>query len=140
MIKPGDHIDVIATFDAPAITITLFQDVLILAVGQEMVHSAISGRSGGAAAGKTDVTLALSPQEVQILTVAMKAGQIIMTLRPQMERGEAVASVNLSNLPPVIDFNTLLQLYIRRPPTKPQINVEVIRGLEKEFTPIPEGK
>lgn len=139
MARPGDHVDVLAVFSTPAMTITLFQDVLVLAVGQRMVPAAQErGRRGEEAPAPTSretVTLALSPQEVQILTVAMEQGKIRLTLRPRMEEEEPLPTVDLSNLPLAIDFNTLLQFYIRRAPPAP--SVEVIRGLEKELAPLP---
>ncbi|MBU3933748.1 MAG: Flp pilus assembly protein CpaB [Candidatus Omnitrophica bacterium] len=140
MIRPADHVDVLAIFSAPAITLTLFQDVLVLAVGQEMVPTEEKkertrvGREATSTARRT-VTLALTPQQVQILTVAIEQGKIRLTLRPRMETGEALPAVDLSNLPPAIDLNTLLQFYIRRPEAAP--SVEVIRGLKKEVTPVP---
>lgn len=139
MIRPGDHVDVLAIFTAPALTVTLFQDILVLAVGREMVaEEEEKGRRSAtttAARGRETVTLALSPQEVQIITVAMEQGKIRMTLRPRMEAGKALPAVDLSQLPPAVDLNTLLQFYIRR--AEPQPTVEVIRGLEKEVTPLP---
>jgi len=140
MIRPADHVDVLAVFTNPPITLTLFQDVLVLAVGQEMVPTeekkerARVGREPAPTARRT-VTLALTPQEVQILTVAMEQGKIRLTLRPRMEVGKALPPPDLSNLPPAIDLNTLLQFYIRRPEAVP--SVEVIRGLKKEVTPVP---
>lgn len=139
MIRPGDHVDILAIFTNPAITVTLFQDILILAVGQEMIPTE-AGRGRRAQGTVTPtrretVTLALTPQEVQVLTVAMEQGKIRLTLRPRQEIGKAIPAVDLRNLPPAIDLNTLLQLYIRRP--KPSPSVEVIRGLEKELTPLP---
>jgi pilus assembly protein CpaB len=142
MIRPGDHVDVLAIFTKPAIIVTLFQDILILAVGQEMIHTE-EGRlrrvqETAAPTRRETVTLALTPQEVQIITVAIEQGKIRLTLRPRREVGKALPTVDLRNLPPTIDLNTLLQFYIRLP--KPPPSVEVIRGLEKELTPLPGKK
>lgn len=141
MIRPADHVDVLAVFTNPPITLTLFQDVLILAVGQEMVPTeekrerTKTDREGASSAARTTVTLALTPQQVQFLTVAMQHGKIRLTLRPRMEVGKALPPPDLSNLPAAVDLNTLLQFYIRRPEAAPI--VEVIRGLKKEVTPVP---
>lgn len=139
MISPGDHIDALAIFTNPAVTITLFQDILVLAVGKEMVPKETGKRGRGeetvSTTRKETITLALSPQEVQVLTVAVEQGKIRLTLRPRMEKGEAIPAVDLSNLPSAIDLGTLLQLYIRRPQMAP--SVEIIRGLEKEATSVP---
>lgn len=141
MIRPGDHVDVIAIFSAPPVTISLFQDILVLAVGQEMVPSEARARreeEDESATRRETVTLALTPQEVRVLTVAMEQGKIRLTLRPRMEKEDGLPKVDLSNLPPAIDLSTLLQFYIRRP--EPGPTVEVIRGLEKQVTPLPEKK
>ena len=117
----------------------MFQDILILAVGTQMVPTGGERRSRAAVApssrSKNSITFALSPQEVQILSVAMQHGKISLTLRPRMEVGKSMQPVDLSNLPSMITFQTLLQLYMRTPvETVPQ--VEIIRGLKKEMTPI----
>lgn len=141
MISPGDHVDVLAIFTNPAVIISLFQDILVLAVGQQMVPQ-VAGRArrgeDDALSRRESVTLALTPQEVRILTVAMEQGKIRLTLRPRMEKVTGIHKVDLSNLPPAIDLPTLLQFYIRRPEVGP--SVEVIRGLKKELTPVPQGK
>jgi pilus assembly protein CpaB len=137
MLRPGDHVDVLAMFTNPAITLALFQDILVLAVGQEMIaEKDEKAKRGGilGSRGRETVTLALTPQEVQIITVAMQQGKLRLTLRPRMEVGRAMPAVDLSQLPPAVDLNTLLQFYIRRPPPAP--SVEIIRGLEKETTQI----
>ncbi|MBN3038963.1 MAG: Flp pilus assembly protein CpaB [Candidatus Omnitrophica bacterium] len=143
MIRPGDYVDILASFTNPSVILTLFQDILVLAMGQDMV--AASGEEGRSRTRTTTsrreaVTLALSPQEVQILSVAMEYGKIRLTLRPRMEAGKALPSVDLSQLPPVVDLNTLLRLYIQRPDPNAMKtpSVEVIRGLKKEITPLPQ--
>ncbi len=139
MIRPADHVDVLAIFANPPITLTLFQDVLVLAVGHEMVPTEKKERTRlgreAAPTARGTITLALTPQQVQILTVAMQHGKIRLTLRPRMEVGKAIPLPDLSNLPPAVDLSTLLQFYIRRPTAAP--SVEVIRGLKKEITPVP---
>ncbi len=144
MVSPADHVDVLAIFTTPAVTLTLFQDVLVLAVGQQMVPEEAERKrrdeKAPAPSAKGTVTLALTPQEVQVLTVAMQHGNIRLTLRPRMETGKALPTVDLSNLPPAIDLNTILQLYIRRPEAQMGPQVEVIRGLKKEVTPVPTKK
>lgn len=137
MIRPGDHVDVLASFKKPPITLTLFQDILVLAVGTEMVPKQPKKEDAKVQRpSKETITLALSPQEIQIFNVADEHGKIQLTLRPRIEQGKALASVDLSNLPSVVDLNTLLQLYIKRPVVE-EPQVEVIRGLKKEIIPIP---
>jgi pilus assembly protein CpaB len=139
MVRPGDHVDILASFSNPSVILTLFQDVLILAVGQEMIASAgEKGRQARPVSSRREtITLALSPQEVQILSVAMEYGKIRLTLRPQLEVGKALPTIDLTQLPPVVDLNTLLRLYIQSPQEVKAPSVEVIRGLKKEVTPLP---
>ncbi len=148
MVQPADHVDVLAVFASPPITLTLFQDILVLAVGQGMVPEEDEktrerkfGVQATAARSREAITLALTPQQVQVLTVATQQGQIRLTLRPRMETAEALPEVDLSQLPPAVDLNTLLQLYIsqfQKQEVAP--SVEVIRGLKKETAPLPSGK
>lgn len=138
MIRPGDHVDLLAIFTNPPITLALFQDILVLAVGQEMVPEETGRRRGKetvSAVRRESITLALTPQEVQVLTVAMEQGKIRLTLRPRQEAAGALPVVDLRQLPPALNLKTLLQFYIRNP--KPPPTVEVIRGLEKEMAPVP---
>lgn len=138
MIKPGDHVDILASFANPGIILTLFQDIMILAVGQNMVASPGKRPTQRAAAPsrREAITLALTPQEVQILQVASENGKIRLTLRPRLEVGKALPSVDLSQLPPVVDLNTLFRLYIQRPQEVKVPSVEIIRGLKREFAPL----
>ena len=139
MIRPGDHVDVLASFSKQQIMLTLFQNILVLAVGQQMIPTAEAEKVGKRTATpskESTITFALTPQEVQILTVAMEHGKIQLTLRPPMESEKALPSADLSNLPSTIDLNTLFQFYIRRPRVEIP-SVEVIRGLKKETMPLP---
>lgn len=140
MVHPGDHVDILGVFANPPVTLTLFQDILILAVGQEMVAAGEGARQkalpGVSPRAKDSITLALSPQEAQIISVAIGQGKISLTLRPRMEVGRTMPPIDLSNLPAVITFQTLLQLYMRTPTEEVQPQVEIIRGLKKEITPV----
>ncbi|MFH1246051.1 MAG: Flp pilus assembly protein CpaB [Candidatus Omnitrophota bacterium] len=140
MVYPGDHVDVLGIFANPPVTLTLFQDVLILAVGQDMLPTGEGARRKelpvASPRTKDSMTLALSPQETQIISVAIANGKISLTLRPRMEVGKALPPIDLSNLPAVITFQTLLQLYMRTPTEEVQPQVEIIRGLKKEIAPI----
>lgn len=137
-VRPGDSVDVLWTFKLPAqpgqaqgegqaVTMTLFQDVPVLAVGREML-----GRSSPVAESSPDytVTLALTPQETSFLLFAREQGSVQLSLRSQLEnRGaQAISPANI---------NTLLQsqLGLKIPsasPTSgmPQRTAEVCKGLE----------
>lgn len=78
MIQPGDHVDVLATFTAgtTATVDTIEEDVLVLAVGQRF-----TGQGGPIPTSYTDVTLQLSPAQVQVVQFAVSRGQVSLSLR-----------------------------------------------------------
>lgn len=80
-IRPNDHVDVLATFQDPSnqqmATITLLQNVIVLATGKE------AGASGGRIwdRGYADVSLLVLPEEAEILVLAQEMGTITLVLR-----------------------------------------------------------
>ena len=97
LAKPGDHVDVIATFDLPqtntTITRTVLQDVEVLAVGSQVVPAEAEQAEGaqppqqgeGARPQQTKVeptaTLAVTPEEAEKLVLADSEGKIRLSLR-----------------------------------------------------------
>lgn len=95
MIKPGDHVDVLGNVPIPAVsregkpvtqltTMPLFQNVLVLATGQEFTTApAATGESAsrGARTSFPVITLALSPQEANLIAFAQEQGKIRFVLR-----------------------------------------------------------
>lgn len=141
-VRPGDEVDVLWTIQLPEsgqqppqpVTMTLFQDVPILAVGAELV-----GRVRGTApsAGHQEsgfmVTLALTPQEISFLLFAREQGRIQLSLRPRQEDG-AVALVPAN-------INTLMQNLLGVPPApaaRAPRQVEVYKGLKRDVVLLPE--
>lgn len=93
MIKPGDHVDVIGNVPVPVMsrdgkqvtqitTMPLFQNVLVLAMGQEFT-TAPAGDSAarGTRASFPVITLALTPQEANLIAFAQEQGKIRFILR-----------------------------------------------------------
>lgn len=95
-VKPGDRVDVLATVDLPVqeqkgevfrtFSILTVQNVEVLAVGNS---------TGGETLSKQElkeelqtVTLAVSPEEAQVLTLAAEKGKIRMLLRNPAEGEE----------------------------------------------------
>jgi len=91
MVKPNDHVDVLGTFSFPTpnkpaememVTLTLMQDVLILATGRETSktpNNALEHSSGG---GYSTVTVEVTPREAEMLVFAEQArGRLVLTLR-----------------------------------------------------------
>ena len=97
LIKPGDRIDVLVTFDAlmadnrkEKVTATILQNVLVLGVGgnlgqgqtaKQFGETESSDKQNAAFAEKGIVSVALNPNEAQYLALAMKQGEITVILR-----------------------------------------------------------
>lgn len=90
MVKPNDHVDVLGTFSFPSatkpsememVTLTLLQDVLILATGRETAKNQLGSNDRGAG-GYSTVTVEVTPREAEMLVFAEQArGRLVLTLR-----------------------------------------------------------
>ena len=90
MVKPNDHVDVLGTFSFPSptkpsememVTLTLLQDVLILATGHETAKNQI-GVADHSAGGYGTVTVEVTPREAEMLVFAEQTrGRLVLTLR-----------------------------------------------------------
>lgn len=90
MVMPNDHVDVLGTFSFPSktvqgemelVTLTMLQDVLVLATGRETAKSRLfsSGRGGSS---YNMVTLEVTPREAEMLVFAEQIkGRISLALR-----------------------------------------------------------
>jgi len=132
MARPGDYVDLIGMVPLPAsksketrmTILPLFQDILILAVEQEL-QSQPPGKSSGEKSG-TNVTLALSPQEANIIAFIQEQGKIRLVLRSPTDK-QAARTVPA-------DWDTVLKIIL--PPQedfKPKQTVEIFHGLQKEI-------
>ncbi len=144
LLKPGDYVDILGTFDLikigesgkqeiQSVTLPLFQNVLVLAVGKEMRKFSLprEGRRGREEKEISTVTLALSPQDAKNLVFAEEKGKIRLLLRGTKDEMETPLSI--------VNFSTLLQKFSpsvsaqeRVKKIKKEESVEVFRGLEKE--------
>ena len=153
MVRPGDYVDVIATLQIPVqgqdgqissqvAVVPLFQNVLVLAVGQDTGSAGKGSRyedkeasSGGL------ITLALGPQEANLIAFVQEQGKMRLTLRSPAD----------ANVEPVVpaSWETLFQYIMPQPKNAekpveakeeapaPAVEttkeyVEVFRGLNKE--------
>lgn len=94
MVRPNDHVDVIASFSFPKfgadgrtaiqelVTYTILQNVHVLATGKETANS-LSGQGGAFGAGSySTVTLEVTPREAEMLVFAEQIkGRISLALR-----------------------------------------------------------
>ncbi|MDP3541698.1 MAG: Flp pilus assembly protein CpaB [Elusimicrobiota bacterium] len=97
LIKPGDRVDVLVTFDAlmndgrkEKVTATILQNVLVIAVGTNLGQgmNARQFKTMGdkedktaAFSEKASVSLALNPNEAQYLALAIKQGDTTVIMR-----------------------------------------------------------
>ncbi len=97
LIKPGDRVDILVTFDAvlgdsrkEKVTVTILQNVLVLGVGTNLgqgLNAAQAKAKDAAAAAdqsfseKAALSLALNPNEAQYLALSMKQGELAVVVR-----------------------------------------------------------
>ncbi|MFH1442008.1 MAG: Flp pilus assembly protein CpaB [Candidatus Omnitrophota bacterium] len=149
MIKPGDKVDIIGIVPVPMqlaqgkqvtqlAVIPLFQDVLILAVGQETGTVSETTEDARARYAKQKeketeisqfITVALAPQEANLIAFVQDQGKIRLILRsPADSKVEAI---------PPASWDTLFQYVMPKQP-EPVIEepkgpvVEIYRGGQKE--------
>ena len=130
LIQPGDHIDMLGTFkrtsesrNEPETTITLLQNVVVLAIGQ--ITSARSGmRKDRSASGM--LTILVTPEEAALLIHAQRVGKLYNVLR----NPEDIET--FENLPK-ITFADILQPRVREEiQTARDSRILVIRGVDKK--------
>lgn len=100
LIKPGDRVDVLVTFEAlmndghkEKVTATILQNILVIAVGNNLGQgmTAQSGKSAqtledkasSAMGDRAAISLALNPTEAQYLALAVQTGNPAVVLRGQ---------------------------------------------------------
>jgi len=155
MIKAGDYVDVIAMLPDAMLTpegkqvvqttaISLFQNVLVLAVGQETGTSPIQAKSRYAKEGGGEkkessplITIALEPKEANLIAYVQEIGKVRLVLR-------SPADSKVEDLKPA-NWNALLEYIASKNPApkqdekdviKPTGYVEIYRGTSKEQMPL----
>lgn len=156
MVRPGDYVDVIANIPIPVRTaegkqeaqsavIPLFQNVLVLAVGQQL--GALPAKEGGSRYKKEDsgekveasplITLALNSREASLLAFVLEQGKVRLVLR-------SPADSQIDNMMPA-SWDTLFQYIMpqQAAPAEEQKQapasdtyVEIYRGLNKDTIPL----
>lgn len=156
MIKAGDYVDVIAILPVTGqtaegkqltqqTTVPLFQNVLVLAIGQEtsaQTRERPRKKEAEASAERKEssplITLALEPQEANLIAFVQEQGKIRLTLRsPADSKVEPIQQAN---------WETLAQYLASKSPAakeaqakeqpQPVGYVEIYRGLNKEKVPL----
>lgn len=141
MLRPGDRVDVVGMVPWPVMTAEgkqatqmtsapLFQDVLVLAVGQDFTYTPSVSRGGEKERTILPIiTLALSPQEANLIAFVQEQGRIRLTLRsPEDTQVQPVMPASWDVL-----FRMILPPAEEQPVVvKPEKKVEIYRGLQKE--------
>ena len=137
LIKPGDNVDLIAVLSLPKevdgkktteqTIIPAFQNVLILAVGQETDSSAPAPKGQKEKIGQ--VTVALGPTEANIMTFLQDQGKIRISLRSSQD-------TQVENVQPVTWESVLQYLPSLKPKEDYVETIDIYRGVNKEKIPI----
>ncbi len=148
MIKPGDYVDVIAMVNVPVQTaegkqtaqtavMPIFQNILVLAVGQEIGTAESRYKKEEKKVGEASslITLALAPQEASLIAFVQEQGRIRLVLRsPADSQAQPFQATT---------WDTLFQYLMPKegPKAGPQKEeavsyVEIYRGLNKERMPL----
>lgn len=144
LIKPGDYVDVLCITKAPAdsegkkkdqeIVFPLFQNVLVLARGQELVGEA--GQEKRETSAPT-ITLALSSEEASLIAFVLEQGKVRLLLRSPQDT--SIEPVPVANWEALFQYIMPQEYGEKKAPEKeeaPREQVEIYRGLEKEVVPL----
>jgi pilus assembly protein CpaB len=140
MLRPGDHVDILGLIPIPMptaegkmvnqlSTIPLFQDVLVLAVGQD--YTAVPGGEKAEKKLSPIITIALAPEEANLVAFVQEQGKIRLVLRsPQDTKKQVAVPATWESVLRAVRPD----LFVEKPvePQKPKKTVEIIRGLTKE--------
>jgi pilus assembly protein CpaB len=102
LIKPNDHIDILCTVRSEATgqeaTLTLLQNITVLATGRTMAGDAKPGREGGGGYGT--LTLQVTLEEAELLVFAQKRTSLQTILRnpEDIDTREDIPKVGFSDI------------------------------------------
>jgi len=143
-VQPGTRVDVLATglpgAGNEAATTTVLENVAVIAVGRSLLDRMASGEAVTAAV----ITLLVSPEDAQRLTLASQESRIQLALRNPLDtRKESIAPTKASSLSPKDQSAAALapkpKLHkasekVTPPPPPQPFQVEMIRGGKREET------
>lgn len=153
MIKPGDYVDVLTTLPLPVktpdgkqatqvVTLPLFQNISVLAVGQEIGTTIAQDErykkkeTSAKAEAAPLITLALSPQEASLLAFAQEQGKIRLVLRSPVD--SKTQPIQPATWDTFFQYITPPEQLEKEAKAKQQQGptVEIYRGLNKEQVPL----
>ena len=102
LIRPGDYLDIIGTFDKPGtnpqrVTLTLLQAVPVLAVGSQVGLSRQKERTGIRYA---TITLAVTPEEAELIEFSRRKTKLVFVMRgaEDLETDEQIPQVDFTRI------------------------------------------
>lgn len=152
MIRPNDYVDIMGIFPftqqqgesrvTQNVSVALLQNIMVLAVGRQLTSVEATADKGRAGAANT-ITLALTPQQVELLSFAHDFGKLRLILRPPLETQiQAIPPVTADVLWQQIIQQAGMQMpeqkeaKVEAPEKEPSQTVEIYRGKEKEVKPL----
>jgi len=139
-VKPGDRVDILATYTHPTTrqetTQMILQNVLVLAVNKGETDA--QGKGGA----NSSMTLAVKPEEAELLTAADRAGALRVALRPVQDKTIIPSvgveardfpgrrTIELSSTPP--DAGRATPIIINPPPGHQRPEIKIIRGTQEQ--------
>jgi pilus assembly protein CpaB len=110
MVRPNDRVDVLGTFNLPSkvvpgemetVTLTVLQDVTVLATGQQMAKDIVASRSKRASSGYSTITVEVTPREAELLVFAQQMnGSLALALRNPSDQSyeSSLPSINFQKM------------------------------------------
>ncbi len=141
-VQPGTRVDVMATglpgAGNEAQTTTVLENVAVIAVGRSLLDRMATGETVNAAV----ITLLVSPDDAQRVTLASQEGRIQLALRNPLDtRKEAIPPTKASSLSPNAQAAVATKPKLPKvtakaspPPPPAPFQVEMIRGGKREET------
>ena len=142
-VQPGTRVDVLAAglpgTNNEAQTDTVLENVAVIAVGRSLLDRVITGDTQNAAV----ITLLVSPDDAQRLTLASQEGRIQLALRNPLDtRKESIPPTKASSLSPrgqAVAPAAKPKLHkasekVTPPPAPAPYQIEMIRGGKREET------
>lgn len=126
LVRPNDRVDILGTFSFPSqtnpeeiesVTLTLLQDVSVLATGQRMALDDLETSYDRRSASYSTVTFEVTPREAELLVFAQHVkGQLSLALRnpEDVSYEDALPSVNFEHIESKLEeYNRYRQREIR---------------------------
>ncbi len=126
MVRPNDRVDVLGTFTFPSktvpgqmemTTLTILQDVTIMATGQKTADQALFGSRNTGSDNYSLVTIEVTPREAELLVFAQQTqGRLTLSLRNAMDvhYEQDLPSINFEHLQNKLpEYNLYRQRNIR---------------------------